>query len=98
MSILPGPHLAGEIDAFAESRHQFETVAGWLDSADAGRLEHAELESRLEVAGRELLRRLLQDHLDLRAHREPHVEVLDCDAVAHRAVERPPAPADLGVR
>ncbi|MGI8723563.1 MAG: ISKra4 family transposase [Geodermatophilaceae bacterium] len=86
MSIRPGP-LAGEIDAFAESRHQFETVAGWLDSADAGGLEHAELERRLQVAGRELLRRLLQDHLDLRAHREPRVEVRDCDAVAHRAVE-----------
>jgi len=54
---------AGEVDAFAESRQQFETVLGWLDAADAGALEHAELERRLEDAGRELLRRLLQDHL-----------------------------------
>lgn len=78
---------AGGIDAFAESRQQFETVLGWLDSADAGGLEHAELERRLEDTGRQLLRRLLQDHLDLRAHREPRVEVLDCEAVAHRSVE-----------
>ncbi|MDP9318402.1 MAG: ISKra4 family transposase [Actinomycetota bacterium] len=77
----------GGVDRFAESRQQFETVLGWLDSADAGGLEHAELERRLEDAGRELLRRLLQDHLDLRAHREPRVEVLDCHGVAHRAVE-----------
>lgn len=78
---------AGGIDAFAQSRHQFETVRGWLDSADAGGLEHAELEHRLQDAGRELLPQLLQDHLDLRAHREPRVEVLDCHGVTHRAVE-----------
>ena len=87
LSAATRPVVGVRLDAFAASRHQFETVLGWWDSADAGGLEHAELERRLEAAGRELLRRLLQDHLDVRAHREPRVEVLDCQGVAHRAVE-----------
>jgi len=47
-----------------------------------------ELEERLDVEGRELLRQMLQDHLDLRAQREPRLEaVVGADAVARRTVE-----------
>jgi hypothetical protein len=60
---------------------------GWLADAEAGGLEHAELERRLQVEGRDLLRRLLQDHLDLRAHREQRIEVADAAGVPHHAVE-----------
>ena len=74
-------------DAFAASRAQFATMLDWLDSADAGELTHAELEVRLDAEGRELLRQLLQDHVDLRAQRESRVEVVDADHTAHRAVE-----------
>ena len=49
----------------------------WLNGAGADRLEHAELEDQLQTQGRALLRRLLQDHLDLRAGREHRVEVSD---------------------
>ena len=69
-----GDHLAGESscgDAFAASRGQFETLIGFLDGADAAGLSHAELEEHLDVHGRELLRCLLDDHLALRALREP---------------------------
>ena len=41
----------------------------WL-SGPAGRLTHAGLEEQLDARGRELLRLLHQDHLDLRAARE----------------------------
>jgi hypothetical protein len=63
-------------------------VVGWLDGAEAGQLEHAELEDRLEVAGRDLLRRLFQDHLDLRAQREARLgEVVDVHGIRHGTVE-----------
>jgi hypothetical protein len=65
---------AGGLAGFAASREQFESLIGFLDGADAGGLSHAELEERLDCDGRELLRRLLDDHLALRALREPRLE------------------------
>ena len=60
--------------AFACSREQFESLIGFLDGTDAAGLSHAELEERLDRDGRELLRRLLDDHLALRAAREQRLE------------------------
>lgn len=57
-------------EAFASSREGFEEVAGWLAGEEAAGLEHGELEDEIEVRGREVLRRMLQDHLALRALRE----------------------------
>ncbi len=76
-------------DAFARSREQLERIVGWLAAADADGVEHGELECRLESDGRELLRLLLQDHLDLRAVRERRVDVVsDEHGVERRTVER----------
>ena len=61
---------AGPGDGFAAGRETFESVVGFLDGAEAAAMEHAELEAELDTRGRELMRRLLQDHLDLRAGRE----------------------------
>jgi hypothetical protein len=42
----------------------------------------------VEAEGRELFRQMLQDHLDLRARREPRLEaVVGADGVARRGVE-----------
>ena len=49
---------------------------GFLDGTDAAGLSHAELEERLDVHGRELLRRLLDDHLALRAVREQRLDLV----------------------
>ena len=79
---------AGE-DAFGRSRERFEQIVGWLDAQEAAGLEHGELESWLETEGRELVRCLFQDHLDLRAGREQRVDrVADAAGVERRAVER----------
>ena len=78
---------AGDTDAFAASRERFATVLDWLDSADAGALAHAELEERLDTTGRELVRQMFQDHLDVRAQRETRVEVTDVHGATHGAVE-----------
>jgi hypothetical protein len=68
---------------FVESRQRFDETVGWLSGSQAEGLSHAVLEQRLQVAGRELLRQLLQDHLGLRAVREERVPaVVGDDAVA----------------
>lgn len=56
--------------AFDRSRLHFETVLAFLEGDEATGLSHGQLEDHLQVAGRELLRQLFQDHLDLRAHNE----------------------------
>jgi hypothetical protein len=85
---MTAPDTTASTDAaFAASSVRFAQLLAWLDGTDAAGLTHAELEAELDAAGRHLLRRLLQDHLDLRAYRETRVAVVDVDGVAHRAVE-----------
>jgi hypothetical protein len=76
---------AGE--AFGGSRAGFEDIAGWLDGTEAASLAHGELEDDLGRRGQDLLRRLLQDHLDLRARREERVEVVGAEGAARGSVE-----------
>ncbi|MGW6202272.1 ISKra4 family transposase [Streptomyces sp. NPDC055089] len=57
-------------DPFARSVSAFETLTRTLSGTPAAGWTHAELEEHLETAGREVLRLILQDHLDLRALRE----------------------------
>jgi hypothetical protein len=74
--------------AFSSSGELYRGLVGFLSDAEAAGLTHAELESRLDHDGRELLRQLLQDHLDLRSSNEARSDaVLDERGVAHRAVE-----------
>jgi hypothetical protein len=75
-------------EGFAASRALFDSTVGFLDDARAAGLEHAELETELEGRGRQLLRQLMQDHLDLRALREPRLpEVIDAEQVSRGSVE-----------
>jgi hypothetical protein len=75
-------------DVFDGSRERFQELLGFMEGEGAAALSHSELEGRLAVDGRELLRQLFQDHLDLRADREERLEVV-CDAkgVCRGAVE-----------
>ena len=74
--------------AFGRSCGRFETMVSWLDGEESAGCTHAELEVRLQVDGRELLRQLLQDHLDLRAQREPRLtEVVGAEGVARGSAE-----------
>ena len=61
------PELA---EAFAQARECYEETEQWLASTEAAALTHAELEEQLGPRGRELLRRMFQAQLDLRALRE----------------------------
>lgn len=80
--------MVDEVGMFAESRQRFDETVDWLIGSQAGGLSHAVLEHRLQVAGRELLRHLLQDHLDLRAVREERLPaVVGDDGVARTYAE-----------
>ena len=75
--------------AFARSREAFTQAEQWLAGVEAAGLEHAVLEKELEARGREIQRRLLQAHLDLRAAREQRREqVTGPDGVTRGRAER----------
>jgi hypothetical protein len=87
-------------DPFAASENVFHALVGELAGARAAALTHAGLEDLVEERGRELLRQLLQDHLDLRAAREERAlrerarpaagqsaGLVDATGIAHRAIE-----------
>src|SRR6266487_3914719 len=81
--------------AFDRSRAAFEELTATLASVQAGGWTHDQLEDHLETDGRELLRLLFQEHLDLRALREQHavtqeasIPVVDADGTCHRKVEQ----------
>ena len=61
----------------------------WAASEEAAGLQHGELEEQLDVRGRELLRQLFQDRLDLTAAREERRhEVAGEDGVVRTRAER----------
>jgi hypothetical protein len=65
------PEYAAQAEeAFALVREQFEETLGWLGGAEAGALEHGDLEDQVGERGRELQRLMFQGQLDLRAVRE----------------------------
>jgi hypothetical protein len=66
----------------------FDALVGELTGPDCAGATHAELEDVLTARSRELMRQLLQDHLDLRARREQRLpEVTDAEGVARGSVE-----------
>ena len=74
--------------AFEQSREYYAETGEWLGSADAAGLQHAELEEQMEVRGRELVRRLVQGHLDLLAAGETRRhDVTGPDGVARTRAE-----------
>lgn len=57
-------------DLFAGAREAFEGIVSLLRNEETSRMDHAEVEDLLDTRHREVVRRLLQSHLDLRALRE----------------------------
>lgn len=62
MSALPCPVA----DPFAVADQAYATITEFLRSEEAWQVKHSELERQLEGMGRELMRKLLQAHLDIR--------------------------------
>lgn len=63
----------------ASSRACFEQVLALLETGESATPSHAELEEHLQSRGRELLRRLLQDHLSLRATTQARLVLVVAD-------------------
>jgi hypothetical protein len=77
-------HLAG----FATARGLFESLVGQLEDPAADRLTHGQLEDLIQAQGREVMRQLLQDRMDLRSIREPKLtEAMGSDQKARRRIE-----------
>ena len=53
--------------SFAAADRTYATMTSFLNSQEARALQHSDLERQLEGMGRELMRKLLHAHLDLRA-------------------------------
>jgi hypothetical protein len=62
MSALPCPVA----DPFAAADQAYATITEFLRSEETQQVKHSELERQLEGMGRELMRKLLQAHLDMR--------------------------------
>jgi hypothetical protein len=62
MSALP----CAVVDRFAAADQAYATITEFLRSEEARQVKHSELERQLEGMGRELMRKLLQAHLDIR--------------------------------
>jgi hypothetical protein len=80
-------------DPFAASMKLVTTLVGELQAAEAAGLTAYELEQLVADRGREVLRQMVQDHLDLRAAREEETArehgaaVAGADGIARSRVE-----------
>ncbi|WP_125611929.1 ISKra4 family transposase [Specibacter cremeus] len=82
------PEHATITEAFIASQTQFTALVDFAAGDTAAAMDHADLEEQLSSRGRELLRQLYQDHLDLRARRERRLTALtDAAGVTHHRVE-----------
>ncbi len=74
---------ASAIEHYADALAQFQSLLGNLTDEENQRLTHGELEAMVHTEGNELLRRLIQGHLDQRSVEEPiHERVVGEDGVA----------------
>jgi hypothetical protein len=80
---------AGAIEHYVDAVMQFEHLLSRLSGEESRQFTHGELEAIVQTEGNELLRRLIQGHLDQRGREEPLRErVVGADGVArthHRA-------------
>jgi hypothetical protein len=74
-------------DGFAASISTFSAILDWRDQ-DQNAMTHAEIENRLDLDGRALLRQMYQDRLDVCAERERRLNaVVDADGARRGTAE-----------
>lgn len=78
---LATARAAPPADRFAEAEATFSALVNRLQSEEVARMTHSDLETLLERQGRELMRQLLQAHLDSRAQATPEKPVVGADGV-----------------
>jgi len=70
------------VRGFAAAEASFSSLVRQLQSSDTARMTHSDLEQLLEREGRELMRQLLQAHLDLRTQATAEGPVVGADQVS----------------
>ena len=70
-------------ESYVEAYEKFEEIVEQLRGKEAQRLRHDALEGLIEVNGREVLRRLLQGHMDERSQRRVSEPVIDAQGQTH---------------
>ncbi len=71
---------------YDQARENFEHIVRYLDSEEACSMTHSDLERELERRGRELMRILLQEHLEARAPGQCEQPVRGADGVERSRV------------
>lgn len=92
MGAMEARAIAVENSALDDARETFDALADRLHSAETMKMTHAEVEALVEEDGREVLRLLFQDHLDLRGQARAPVSLVGSDGIVrthHRTNERP---------
>jgi hypothetical protein len=82
---------ASDRDVFAQARESFGGIEAFLGSKEACSLKESDLERELEKRGRELMRQLLEAHIEVRGPGEAAAPVKGTDGevrVQHRLHER----------
>jgi hypothetical protein len=72
--------------AYGQARENFEDIVGYLDSKEASCMTHSELERQLEKKARELMRIMLQEHLDNRSPGQCEQPVSGSDGIERSQV------------
>ena len=86
---MPGYVPEDAAGVFGRSAELFESLVGVLQDPATDQVTHGDLEEQVQGRGRELLRQLYQDQLDLRAAREERrQEVAGADGVERTRVEK----------
>ncbi|MEW6498985.1 MAG: ISKra4 family transposase [Cyanobacteriota bacterium] len=73
--------IVAEANKNNSAQEKFDEIVAEILSAEMMRAEHGEIERYLKIEGFELLRRMMQEHLDLRAESEPRVEVKNSQGI-----------------
>lgn len=79
---LATARAAPPADRFVTAEATLSALIGRLQSTETARMSHSDLETLLEQQGRELMRQLLQAHLDWRGQATPTEPVVGADGVA----------------
>lgn len=71
------------VNGYLSAQEKFDEIINQLRSTEAHKMTHSELEAFLDTEGRELLRRLLQAHLDERGPGTVAEPVIDANGQPH---------------
>jgi len=72
--------------SYDQARQEFEHIVDYLDAKETSGMTHSDLERELEKKGRELMRQLLQEHLNNRGPSKCDQPVCDADGVEQSRV------------